>query len=123
MGIDGIKQLPTEQEENSNKLFNQDLDEKEQKKSHQQKLFWSVLILSLVMIFYSVFQASLLLRVKPNTQEVAIVGLMITAPIILILALLRYVYDGKKEDSPQPTLILNVGKELANVLQSVFKKS
>ncbi|MEA1956252.1 MAG: hypothetical protein U9N02_07150 [Campylobacterota bacterium] len=47
---------------------------------------------------------------------------MITAPIILILALLRYVYDATKTDSPQPTLLLNVGKELAAVLQGIFKK-
>lgn len=119
----GLKEPSLEQKENSNKLFNQDLNEKVQKKAHQQKLFWSVMGLSFVLISFSVYLAFSLLHSKPTTQEVAIIGLMTTAPIILILALLRYVYDGKKEDSPQPTLMLNVGKELASMIQSIFKKS
>ena len=118
-----FKEPSLEQKENSNKLLNQDLNEKVQKKAHQQKLFWSVLLLSIISISYSMYLASSFLDAKPTTQQVAILGLMITAPIILILALLRYVYDGKKEDSPQPTLMLNVGKELAGVIQNIFKKS
>jgi len=117
-----IKQVPEAIKANSDKLFTQDIQEKEQKKSHQQKMFWSVLLLSLAGIVVSLYLASTLLYTKPSNQEVAIIGLLITAPIILILALLRYVYDGKKEDAPAPTLMLNVGKELAGVLKDYLSK-
>jgi len=117
-----IKQVPDEVKIKSDRLFSQDINEKEQRKSHQQKLFWSVLLLSLIGIVFSIYTASTLLHTDPSNQKVAIIGLMITAPIILILALLRYVYDGKKTDDPQPTLMLNIGKEFASVLTTIFKK-
>lgn len=104
------------------KLSTHDIEDKKQKKGHQQKLFWSVLPFSAFLIVIALFMAYKELQGSPTTQEVAILALMITAPIILVLALLRYVYDGQKSDAPQPTLLLNVGKELASVIQGIFKK-
>lgn len=104
------------------KLAPYDIEERKQKKEHQQKLFWAVLIFSGILMIIALILSYRELKGTPTTQEVAILGLIITAPIILVLALLRYVYDGKKSDTPQPTLLLNVGKELAGVIQGIFKK-
>jgi len=104
------------------KLAPYDIVERKQKKSHQQKLFWSVLCFSIILMIIALVLAARELKGTPTTQEVAILGLIITAPIVMVLALLRYVYDGKKSDAPQPTLLLNVGKELAGVIQGIFKK-
>ena len=104
------------------KLSRHDIEEKIQKKAHQQKLFWAVLSFSIILMIIALVLAYRELAGTPTTQEVAILGLIITAPIIMVLALLRYVYEGKKSDAPQPTLLLNVGKELAGVIQGIFKK-
>lgn len=122
MNIDGIKEPNEERIKNDNRLFDQNLKEKEQKKSQQRTLFRIVLLVSFCMIVFSMCEAHLLLHQKPSTQEVAIVVFMITAPIILILALLRYIYDGGKENSPKPTLTLNAVKEFIGVVQNILKK-
>lgn len=99
-----------------------DIENEKQKRKHQQKLFWVVLILSVIFIICALYLAVQKLENYPTTQEVAILGLIVTAPIILVLALLRYVYDEKKSDNPQPTLMLNVAKELVGVLKAILKK-
>jgi hypothetical protein len=72
-----------------------------------------------VIILFSLCVAYNELIETPKTQEVAIIGFMLTIPVILILSLMRYVYDGKKSDEPQPTLLLNVGKEFVGMIKTV----
>lgn len=93
-----------------------------QRLKQQKILFRIVLVGSVIFLAFSVCIAFAELSTVVRAPEAVIIGMLITAPIILILALLRYVYDGSKSDDPQPTLMLNVGKELAGVLQSIFKK-
>jgi uncharacterized membrane protein len=93
-----------------------------QKLTHQKKLFWVVLIGAGIMLALAILQAFLSMSILVTTQKALVIGMLISAPIILILALLRYVYDGSKKDDPEPSLMLNVGKELASVLSAIFKK-
>ncbi len=94
----------------------------EQRFNHQKYLFNGVIVVSGIIVIFVGLIANNFVKNDLTTQEALLLGMMITAPIILILALMRYVYDGKKEDNPQPTLMLNVGKELAGVITSIIKK-
>ncbi|MEA1956253.1 MAG: hypothetical protein U9N02_07155 [Campylobacterota bacterium] len=70
-----LKQVDDVTKNRDSDFFTQDIEEKLQKKAHQQKLFWSVLLLSLLLISISIYLASTLLHSSPTTQEVAIIGL------------------------------------------------
>ena len=107
------------------KIKNNELSDKEERSKNKKTLFYSVLGTSGVLMIISVCCIVYKLTTDAgfiSTQDVAVLAMMMTAPIILSLALMRYIYDGKKSDEPQPTLMLNVGKELASVLASIFKK-
>lgn len=103
---------------------NDDFIAKRERNKNKKILFYSILgtsgFLMMVAILSSLY---VLMCSKATTQEVAILTIMTTAPIILSLALMRYTYDGSKTELPQPTLMLNIGKEFATVLTSVFKRA
>ena len=90
------------------------------KNKHQNILFFGIAIISLILMIIAVYLSYVTLEGNPTTQKVAILVLMITAPIILILALMRYTYKGKESDNPQPTLMLNIGREFSSVLKEIF---
>ena len=119
---EGIKKVSEDTLAKDSEFKNDELLAQRENNRHQKTLFFSVISSSALLMVIALGSAICELMGTPSTQEVAILALMITAPIILILALMRYIYDGKKSDNPQPTLLLNVGKELASVLQGIFKK-
>jgi len=104
------------------KFRQHELENNAQKHRQQNVLFYSILGGSAIMIVWVMLEAFKQLANEITPQATIILGILITAPIISILALMRYVYDGKKKDDPQPTLLLNVGKELATVIKSIFGK-
>ena len=116
---EGIKEVSQEVSERDKKLKDDELFAQIQKTGRQKTLFWAVLISSGGIMAFSLYVAYNELIGTPKTQEVAIIGFMLTIPVILILSLMRYVYDGKKSDEPQPTLLLNVGKEFVGMIKTV----
>ena len=119
----GLKNPSEDQIEYDSEIKSNELDAKQKNTKQRNILFYSVGAISLILIIVAIGSAvCTLLAGSVTTQEVAVLTIMTTAPIILALALMRYVFDGKKSDAPQPTLMLNVGKELANVLVEIFKK-
>lgn len=116
---DGIKEISVEMSERDKKLKDDELSSKIAKTTRQKILFWSVLVSSGAIMVFSLCVAYNELVGTPKTQEVAIIGFMLTIPVILMLSLMRYVYDGKKSDEPQPTLLLNVGKEFVGMIKTV----
>ena len=119
---EGIKKVSEDTLVKDSEFKNDELLAQREKNRHQKTLFFGVLVSSAILMVIALYSAISELMGEPSTQEVAILALMVTAPIVLILALMRYIYDGQKSDSPQPTLLLNVGKELAGVIQGIFKK-
>ena len=122
MDKNNITPVPSETIAKDSEFQNDEFLAKRERSKNQKILFFSVLGSSALLMVIALGSAVYELLGTPSTQEVAIIALMLTAPIILILALMRYVYDGKKADDPQPTLMLNIGKEFASVLQTIFKK-
>jgi len=119
----GLKSVSKEQKEYDSAFKDDELSAKRENTKNRKTLFYSVLGTSFIIMIVAVGSSvCTLLRHDATTQNVAILALIITAPIIMILALMRYVYDGKKTDDPQPTLMLNIGKEFAAVLTTIFKK-
>lgn len=117
------KEVTDEKNIHDSRFRQYELDEQEERNRNKKTLFFSVIgssaFLMLIALFSSIYE---LTSDNVSTQKVAIITLLITAPIILVLALMRYIYDGKKIDDPQPTLMLNIGKEFAGVLTTIFKK-
>jgi len=116
---ESIKDISPEMAERDKKLKDDELSSKIAKTGRQKILFWSVLLSSGAIMIFSLYVAYKELIGTPKTQEVAIIGFMLTIPVILTLSLMRYVYDGKKSDEPQPTLLLNVGKEFVGMIKTV----
>lgn len=105
------------------KLKNNELSEKEERSKNKKTLFYSILGGSALLMFIAISLAIFILCSREaSTQEVALITILITAPIILSLALMRYIYDGNKKDEPKPTLLLNVGKEIVEVLKDYLSK-
>lgn len=67
---------------------------------------------------------ALIVVIRPSTQGAVIAGLVIMVPVVLVLAMIRVLYgDGGGKDKTAPSIVLNVGKELANVIKSYIKSS
>lgn len=118
-----LREVSEEIIQKDSEFKNDELLAQREKTKHQKTLFFSVVGSSALLMVVAISSAVYKLYTGSiSTQEVAVLTFMITAPIILVLALMRYVYDGRKTDTPAPTLMLNVGKEFASVLTSIFKK-
>jgi len=121
--MDELKQVPNDRVDYGRKIEENELSSKQDNTKNKKILFYSVMSTSFLLLIVAIASSvCTLLSHSVTTQEVAVLTIMVTAPIIMILSLMRYVFDGKKEDAPQPTLILNIGKEFAGVLQNIFKK-
>jgi len=109
-------------DENPNlSLQNEQLQELKNKNEHQKSLFSFIQFLIAGMYALGYCFMGYVLTNNPNTHNVTLAITALIVPTIILLALLRSLFTKKEEKTP-PSLILNIGKEIKEVIMAFIDK-
>jgi len=96
-------------------------EHKEELHSQRKELFSIFKKYTIWMIVFGYALAAIVVF-KPSTQGALITGLVIMVPVVIILAMIRMLYgSGDQASKTAPSIVLNIGKELANVIKAYIK--
>lgn len=120
----------TEEDEHQKQLHTHELKKIQQEYENletinkQRKiLFVSVMGLVTVMFVVSYCIAIDVALVNPSTQGAILSGLLIMVPVVLLLAMIRVLYQNRdaNKDNTAPSIMLNLVKEIGGVVKDYIK--
>jgi len=110
-------------------LHERELEDKRQKHEHtadihnQKKELFEMFKKYITWMFGIGYAFILLSIYLPSTQGAIASAIAIMLPLVIVLAMIRMLYSGETSEKTPPSVVLNVGKELASVIKLWIKQS